>query len=149
MTVFARLLILVVLVLISGLPARAAEDNGLVIIANPQSDLVRLTRSEVINLYMGRINRLPSGVSALPLDLVDAREEFYQGLVNKRLAEINSYWARLMFSGRASPPRQVASSAEMLEIVASNRGAIGYVRQTEVDERVLVLMDMSHLVSEL
>lgn len=142
------MLLSLALVLAANLAVRAADGSGLVLITNPQSGLAQLTRSEVINLYMGRINRLPSGISALPLDLVDVREEFYLELVDKRLAEINAYWARLIFSGRASPPRQVASSKEVLEIVINNRGAIGYVRQVDADERVMILMDMSHLSSE-
>lgn len=130
------------LALVIGQPV-LADDDVLVVIVSPRSGPVELGRSELIHLYMGRISRLPSGVSALPLDLDSAREPFYAGLVNKRLPEINAYWARLVFSGRASPPRRVATVAEMLDIVANNHGAIGYVYRGDVDERVQVVMEIA------
>ncbi len=124
------------------LPAAAGDDPALVLVAHPESGIEHLSHSEVVNLYMGRLNRLPSGVSALPLDLVGARATFYRLLVDKRLAEINAYWARLVFSGRASPPRQVESVEELLTIVASNPGAIGYAPRSAVDGRVVIIAEV-------
>ena len=59
--------------------------------------------------------------------------------MDKTLPEINSYWARLVFSGRASPPRQVQDDAEVIEIVSDNRGAIGYVDRSLVNEQVQIV----------
>lgn len=126
-----------------GWQVAVADDDVLVVIASPSAGPLELGRSELVHLYMGRLNRLPSGLSALTLDLEDAREAFYAGLVNKRLSEINAYWARLVFSGRASPPRTVATVEEMLDIVANNPGAIGYVRRADVNDRVQVVMEIS------
>ncbi len=143
----ARLFQICCLVLALGMPvaSEVIGDNDLVVIVNADSGIALLSRNDLINLYMGRIHRLPSGGSVLPLDLAQERSEFYRILVDKHLAEINSYWARLVFSGRASPPRQVASTGEILDIVASNRGAIGYLRRSDVDDRVLVLGSLQEL----
>lgn len=130
---------ILIAILLGGLFAGPALADELVLIANPASGIDRLSRDQAVNLYMGRFKRLPSGITALPLDLAGARQAFYQLLVNKRLAEINSYWARLVFSGRGSPPRRVESVDEMLDIVASNSGAIGYVPHQAVDDRVRVV----------
>jgi hypothetical protein len=119
-----------------------AQEEGLVLIANPESGIKAMDRDTAINLFMGRFKKLPSGITALPLDLTGDRETFYRQLVNKRLPEINSYWARLVFSGRASPPRQIETPEEVLEIVANNRGAIGYVPRGATDDRVVVLADL-------
>lgn len=119
-----------------------AEHDALVVIVSTSAGPIEMGHSELVHLYMGRLNRLPSGLSALPLDLEEARETFYAGLVNKRLPEINAYWARLVFSGRASPPRTVATAAEMLNIVSNNPGAIGYVRRADLNDRVQVVMEI-------
>ncbi|TGD75291.1 hypothetical protein E4634_04675 [Mangrovimicrobium sediminis] len=111
----------------------------LVVIANPESGVTELSQNEVINIYMGRYQKLSSGVIAFPVDLADARERFYKRLVDKTIAEINSYWARLVFTGRASPPRQMGSREEVLETVASNRGALGYLDESEVSGNVLIV----------
>ena len=132
--------LLILLLTASGLKAWGEEQTGsLVLIVNPDSGVTEIDREAAVNIFMGRYNELPSGVSAIPVDYVPAKEDFYQQLVNKRLSEINGYWARLVFSGRASPPLQLRGAEEVLEFVASNRGAIGYVRRDSVDDRVRAL----------
>ncbi len=130
--------------LLMGTPALASD---LVLVGNPDSGLSTLERDQVVNIYMGRYRKLPSGMTALPLDYTDEREAFYQALVGRSLPEINSYWARLVFSGRGSPPRQVDSAGELLDIVAENRGAIGYLPEDEVDDRVVVLLNLDGSVA--
>ncbi len=116
----------------------------LVVIANPQSGIEKLSKDEVINLYMGRNRKLASGINALPIDLATPNAEkakFYSILVNKNLPEINSYWARLMFSGQGTPPRQVDTAEEVMDIVSSNKGAIGYIERKKLDKRVKLIYD--------
>ncbi len=114
----------------------AADGDDLVLVVHPQSGVETLSRNQVINIYMGRHRQLPSGIAALPVDLAPEREDFYLLLTDKTLAEINAYWARLIFSGRASPPRQAQSTEELLDLVANNRGAIGYVRRSDLNNQV-------------
>ncbi|MFZ6656069.1 hypothetical protein [Undibacterium sp. TJN19] len=116
----------------------------LVVIANPQSGIEKLSKNDVINLYMGRNRKLASGVNALPVDLPAQNAEkaiFYAMLVNKNLPEINSYWARLMFSGQGTPPMQAETADEVLDIVSSNKGAIGYIERKKLDKRVKLIFD--------
>lgn len=117
-----------------------AETRTLAVIVNPDSEVDSLSRSDAVNIFMGRYGRLPSGVVALPLDLSIERESFYLRLLDRTPAEINSYWARLVFSGRGSPPRRVNSSDELLDIVAQNRGAISYLPAHLADDRVRVVL---------
>jgi ABC-type phosphate transport system substrate-binding protein len=123
-------------------PLAAGEP---VVIVNNQSGVEKLSRDEVTNIFMGRQKRLPSGIVALAIEQAQpasTRARFYQLLVKKDLPDINAYWARLFFSGQAQPPRQVASAAEVLELVAGNKGAIGVVDGAFVDRRVRVVMDL-------
>jgi hypothetical protein len=116
-------------------PPASAE---LVVVINAGSGIERLSRDEVINIFLGRYRQLPSGIAALPVDHPPAspmKAQFYRKLVNKDIAEINTYWARLTFSGKTSPPRQAASAAEVLDYLASTRGAIGYIEREKLDER--------------
>ena len=119
-----------------GCAIAAGAGSDLVLVVHPDSGVEQLSRNQTINIFMGRHRQLPSGIAALPLDLAPERETFYRLLTNKTLAEINAYWARLIFSGRTSSPRQVYSAAEMLDLVADNKGAIGYLRREDLDDRV-------------
>ncbi len=134
--------------LLLALLAGPAVANELVLVGNPDNDLENLSRQQVINIYMGRYRRLPNGTSALPLDHTGYRKDFYRRLVDRTLPEIDSYWARLVFSGRGSPPRQVNDTEELLAMVSQNRGAIGYMPSAEVDDRVVVLAKLNELSAD-
>jgi hypothetical protein len=121
----------------------AAAAQNLVVIANVGSGVDRLTHDEVVNIFMGRYGKLPSGITALPLDEVGNKATFYRELIGKELADVNSYRARLMFSGLGSPPRQTDNVDEVIETVVNNKGAIGYIDKAKVDRRVKVILDLS------
>ncbi len=117
----------------------------LVLIANAKIAEGSISREEAINIYMGRLRRFPSGTAAQPLDLPSNGIEkalFYRLLVNKDLSDIDAYWARLVFSGRASSPRTLGSPKEVVERVAKETNAIGYVDRTFVDKRVRIIMEL-------
>jgi ABC-type phosphate transport system substrate-binding protein len=127
------------------LASPAAAD--IVVVVHPDSGVERLSREEVINIFLGRLRQFPSGISAQPVDLSPTQADksiFYRLLVNKELAEINAYWARLVFSGRTVPPRQVEGSEEMLAMVARSPGHIGYVDRARVNSRVKVVFEFAH-----
>lgn len=123
-------------------PAHAGADD-IVVIVNPGSRIERMTQDDVINIFMGRYRRLSDEVTAQPLDLEEGKASFYKALVNKTLPEVNSYWARLTFSGRGTPPQQARSAAEVIAAVQRNPGAIGYVRRHELSPRVKVVLELA------
>ena len=136
---FLRLL-LILLSLAAACPAWA----DIVVVTPVQSGVERLSQDEVTDIFLGRYRKLPSGLSAVPIDQPASgglKAEFYRQLVNKGLAEINAYWARLFFSGKTSPPLQANSSAEVLTLLANTPGAIAYVDRKQVDGRFKIVLE--------
>lgn len=132
----------ILLVVASVTPVSADE---LAVVTSPKSGVDKLSHDEVVNIFLGRSRQLSSGVTAQPIDLPATQAEkstFYRLLVNKDLAEINSYWARLHFSGRTSPPMVAKSAANALEIVARTPGAIGYMNKSMVDATVKPVFEL-------
>lgn len=116
----------------------------LVLVANPASGIEQLTKSQVINIYLGRYRRLATGATAVPLDLPAnsaSKAEFYQRLVNKNLAEINSYWSRLIFSGKTHPPLEVKNTDEAIKLVISNPNALAYIDRSAVTSEVVIVFE--------
>jgi len=114
-----------------------------VVVVDAKSGVERLTLDEVINIFLGRHRKLPTGVAALPIDQPIAgglRAEFYRKLADKDLAEINAYWARLYFSGKTRPPLQANSANEVFAHVVGNPGGVGYLERSQVDARVKVVL---------
>ena len=132
--------------ILAGFLSAGAAHSEPVLVVHPASGVDRLGVEEVINIYMGRLRQFPGGASAQPLDLPadhPGKARFYELLLRKSLAEVNAYWARLVFTGRTQPPREALSEEDVLERVARNRQAIGYVDRAKVDRRVRIVLELS------
>ena len=117
-------------------PARADE---VVVVVNQKSSISQLSHREVLDIFMGRNRKLSSGEVAEPIDLSKKSSEcewFYWHLTGKSLGEIRAYWARLVFTGRASPPVEVQNQAEALQKVAENRNALAYINRSMLTPQV-------------
>ncbi|KAA6185838.1 hypothetical protein F2Q65_07515 [Thiohalocapsa marina] len=138
----AHLLLAIVLAIGVG-AARAAEP--VLVVMDPASGLDRLTREQVINIFLGRFRRLPNAQAAVPIDR--SRDEalmtdFYRLLVDKSPAEIRAYWARLVFSGKTEPPQKAHDLDDMIERLANTPGAVAYIRPDELSERLRVVLGL-------
>ncbi|WP_251879476.1 hypothetical protein [Grimontia kaedaensis] len=91
---------------------------------------------------MGRYNSYPNGESANTTDLPEKskeREYFYRMLVGKSAAQINAYWARLLFTGKSEPPLTVRSSADVIALVKDNKNAIAYINEADLVDGLKVV----------
>ena len=112
-----------------------------VVVVSASSELTALTQDEVRQLFNG-LTRGASGVALKPLDLPaksTERASFYQQVLGKSAEQMKSYWARMIFTGRGMPPREVSSNREMVMLIGSNRNFIGYVDETEVTPQLKVV----------
>ncbi|WP_180125389.1 hypothetical protein [Rhodoferax sp. BLA1] len=115
-----------------------------VVVVNAASTITRLGQDDVVNIFLGRYRRLPSGGTAVPIDQPEntaLRTEFYRKLVNKEPNEISAYWARLLFSGKTSPPLQTANANEVMLLLADQPGGIAYMDRSQVDRRFRIVME--------
>lgn len=131
------------------LAAQYLHAETLVIITNSQNGNETISKSELINIFMGRYRQFANGLPAKPIDNLAYKQAFYQALVNKSPAEINAYWARLIFSGRTHPPINATDSNETLALLMKEPYAISYVQQNQIDKnnpkiRVLMLLEASN-----
>lgn len=127
--------------LLTALPAQAE----LVVIVNSDVKVDKLTRNDVINIFMGRYRKFPDGSTVQPLDIKGEsieRQDFYKKLLDKNLADINAYWARLIFSGRIAPPLKLGTQYDILERVTNDPAAIGYMERSGLNAKVKVVYSL-------
>lgn len=127
--------------LLTAPPAQAE----LVIIVNTDVKIDKLTRNDVINIFMGRYRKFPDGSSVQPLDIKGEsieRQDFYKKLLDKSLADINAYWARLIFSGRTAPPLALGTQHDVLEKIANDPATIGYIERSGLNAKVKVVYSL-------
>ncbi len=134
------------IVLLAMLMPALAHAESIVVVANPAAGVDALSRNDVINIFLGSFRQLPSGVAALPIDLPPghpARAEFYRLLVGKNQAEINTYWARLIFSGKTRPPIQAERVEDAVSMVQGSVGAITYLERSKVSGKLKIVFELA------
>ena len=129
-------------------PLVAAAE--LVVVVNPASGIKRLSRTQVINIFLGHHRELPRRIRAQPVDLQTDRNEktqFYRLLVNREPNQMAAYWARLVFAGSTQPPIQMANEHQVIRFIEKNKGGIGYMDRQQVSGRAVIAFSLEQLDS--
>lgn len=125
------------LLLASGLAMTSIANAEVVVVVNAKHPAASMTAEQIADVYLGK------DTSYAAFDLPDSaaqRNQFYAKVVGKDAAQVKAIWARLVFTGKAQPPKAVANSAEVVKLVASNDKGIAYVDKGAVDDSVKVVL---------
>ena len=117
----------------------------LVVVVSAKNSLTGLSEDQVANIFMGRSSFSMSGEDAVPIDLAEdsaARAEFYRQVTGKSSAQLKAYWSKLIFTGRAQPPREVTDAAALKKLLDSRPSAVGYLDKNDVDASVKVVLSL-------
>ena len=123
--------------------AAFASQAQVAVVVGSKSSATALTAEQAAGLFLGKSDQLPGVGTALLLDLPEGsatREAFYTKVAGKSGSQVKAAWSRLVFSGKATPPKELASSAEVKKMVAANPNAVGYIEKSAVDGSVKVLL---------
>jgi ABC-type phosphate transport system substrate-binding protein len=128
-------------VLLIGLASSLASAEISVIVStnNPNESIDQATVSKI---FLGKAKSFPDGSQAVPIDQDDgaaARVAFNSTVLGKSASQLKSYWSRLIFTGKGTPPKQSGNDAAVKELVANNPNIIGYVDSSAVDASVKVV----------
>lgn len=130
--------------LIAGLVLSPLAQAEVAVIVHP-SNAATLDADAVSKLYLGREKSFPGGAAAVPLALSDdaaATTEFNDKILKKPSSQLKAYWSKLIFTGKGTPPKEIASDAEMVKLISSNPNMIGFVDAKAVDGSVKVVLKM-------
>lgn len=128
---------------VAGSPAPALAADTIYVVVSAQSPVRAVAQKDVLALYTGRTRTLPGGEAATPLDQQHdgpARADFYLALTGMDIARINSYWARLHFTGQVQPPRTVENDVAVIQRLRADPSAIGYLTRQPQDGSVRVVL---------
>ncbi|MDU0356207.1 hypothetical protein RS130_22055 [Paraglaciecola aquimarina] len=115
----------------------------ILVVVNKHSETTKLSKNELIDLYMGRFRTFPNSKPARLYDRSDLRNEFYRQLIDKSVSEVNAFWARLLFTGRAKPPEALDTTASLLEVLNDDMQAIGYINESDMQASMKVVYRIS------
>ena len=113
-----------------------------VVVVSRDSNIDKLTRHQVADIFLGRAVPLVNGMKLVPVDLPEdstVRQAFYMKLLGKSPAQMRAYWSKIIFTGRGLPPKEVASALKAKEKIAVNRYYVGYVAKETKDSSVKIV----------
>ena len=119
----------------AALPASAE----IVVIVSQKNPATRMFSEQASQFFLGKSNLFT------PVDQPESshiRAEFYQKIADKDPAQVKARWSKLVFTGKATPPKEYANSAEVKKAVAADPKAIGYIDKTAVDDTVKVILTL-------
>jgi ABC-type phosphate transport system substrate-binding protein len=122
--------------LLGAMSGAALASAEVVVVVNPSNPVANMTADQVADYFLGKSTALQ------PVDLPESsatRTQFYQKVTGKDAAQVKAVWTRLIFTGKATPPKEVSSSADVKKTVADNDKAIGYIEKSAVDSSVKVV----------
>lgn len=100
-----------------------------------------LDSATISKIFLGKSKRFPSGETATPInqDNNAVVDEFNKQVLKRSSSQVKAYWSKLLFTGKGKLPQQVSNDAEVLQKVAGDASAIGYVNSSSVNDSVKVV----------
>jgi ABC-type phosphate transport system substrate-binding protein len=117
--------------------AAAAANADVAVIVSAKSTATTMKADDIASIYLGKSTSMKPVDNATPV-----RAQFYTAVAGKDEAQVKAIWSKLVFTGKATPPKQLASSADVVKAVAADPNAIGYIDKAAVDGSVKVVYEV-------
>lgn len=111
-----------------------------VVVTSANSMLGVLSREQVVNVFLGK-SRMVGGlaVKALDINASALQTEFYSFVIGMSEDQYRAYWSRLVFTGKAFPPAEVANIKEAQKRLVANPALITYFPFEAVDASLKII----------
>ena len=111
------------------------------VIVHPSNDS-SIDQSAIKRMFLGKTKAFSNGRSAILLSLDPSSpitEEFNREVMGKSGSQIKAHWSKMIFTGKGTPPQEMASIAEIISAVSANPDAIAFVDAASVTDAVKVI----------
>lgn len=130
---------IVAAVLLTTLALARAE---VVVVVSARSSVQKLSEEQVADLFLGRASLPVTGGLLEPIDLAEGsaeRDDFYRRVAAMSAPQLTAYWARMIFTGRGKPPREVGDERAVKEQMARNPHLLAYLPRQDVDDTMRIV----------
>ena len=112
-----------------------------IVIANSSVKSADVSKGDLRDVFTGAASSLKDGSHVTPILLKQGavHDEFLSTYIGKSDTAFRASWRSLVFSGQATMPKSLDSETAVVDYVAHNAGAIGYVGKATPHEGVKVL----------
>src|SRR5215207_7463923 len=125
-----RKIMTLVVCLAALLGAKPAQAQAYRVVVNAANPTTALSKGDLARVYLKKQTTWKSGGTVAVVDQspkAAVRAQFSMQVLGRDVPTMKNYWQQSLFSGRGVPPVEQPSDEQVLNFVASNQGAIGYV----------------------
>jgi len=129
---------LLALVLVPG----ARPVSGGVVVIGHSSLVGKLDEPTVQRIFTGKVIEV-GGVSVTAVNArlgSPMRNQFLQVILHQDEDKYTAYWTVRRYIGKGVPPREMPTSADIINFVTSTPGAVGYIDESDVKPGLNVLL---------
>jgi ABC-type phosphate transport system substrate-binding protein len=108
----------------------AQASRPFVVVVHESNPTTSISRDELSRIFLKKITVWRSKHPVAVVDQRESssvREQFTRTVHRREVSSVASFWQQQIFAGRAVPPAQRTSDADVMSFVANNPDAIGYV----------------------
>ncbi len=119
--------------------ASLSASAEIVVIVSQKNPATRMFSEQASQFFLGK------SAMFTPVDQAESsaiRSEFYHKIADKDTAQVKALWSKLVFTGKATAPKEYSSNAEVKKAVAADPKAIGYIDKSAVDDSVKVILTL-------
>ncbi len=100
-----------------------------------------ISSSDIKSIFTNKLPKWEDGKKINIIILTDREptEYFLRQYIHKSLSQFKTYWLKQVFTGKAIMFKSARSPEELLEMVNSTPGGIGFIDSKKVDKRVKVI----------
>jgi len=134
------LIMIVMAALFSSMLEVEAADEEILIIVNKEISIKSLSLNTLIDIYTNNRTKWDNGekIYVSMLKKGPVHDAFSNQLIGMAPRKLISIWKKVIFTGIGTPPKVLNSEAEMIQYVATTKGAIGYISASTSAENVIV-----------
>jgi ABC-type phosphate transport system substrate-binding protein len=138
MVKWCGLSVLVVIFIVCCVMPCIAEDEY-VIVANKDLQGNSIPATTIKGIYLREIKSWGNGGGQIIAVDLASGGNFYQNLFGKSYVQMQAYWLNMRIKYSVDLPVTKKDSEAVKQYISENKGAIGFIKSGEVDDRVKVL----------
>ena len=117
-----------------------AADEEILIIVNEETSIKNLSLNMLVDIYTNNKTKWDGGekIYVTMLKTGPVHEAFSNQVIGIAPKKLISIWKKVIFTGLGTPPKVVSTGDEMIQYVASTKGAVGYISASAQPENVTV-----------
>ena len=124
----------------NAVPSMAQSGNSdYVIVANKEMAGSTINKTALKGIYLREVKNWGGDGGKIIVVDMESSGDFYENLFGKTYVQMQAYWLNMRIKYSVELPVTKKDSAQVKEFIAANKGAIGFIKQGDLDDSVKTL----------